>query len=329
MQNVAKRSRFVVESKGVPFRLTRSDMEIIGPLQTYKYLPSTHLIRFASGLHPQYVKNRLTILRHEAKIIDCPASSWHAANARYRPAVYQLTEKGRAALHAHGLTRPTYPTSEEFKHEFGASIVAASFAIGALEQPDIAFHDHEVILNSRFCPSSTRDLKTPFKIPVSFVYHYQVGEEERHTKLDTFVKHDWRPFGFTNRMSRRSQFFFPGIEFDRHTESLGSSDYNASTIQRHIQSARALASEDGYASHYGIPNAFIPWVTISEARMHSIMREVEKATGGRGSKRFLFKTIPDFSSFESFPPADGAMLTTPWKRVGYPDFDILRELGVK
>ena len=82
MQTAVKRSRFVVEPKGTPFRLTRNDLDIIDPLQTYKYLPSTHLIRLAGNLHPQYVKNRLTILRHEAKVIDCPASSWHAANAR-------------------------------------------------------------------------------------------------------------------------------------------------------------------------------------------------------------------------------------------------------
>jgi len=324
-----KRSRFVVEPKGVAFRLTGNDLDIIGPLQTYKYLPSTHLVRFASNLHPQYVKNRLTVLRHEAKLIDCPPSSWHAANARYRPAVYQLTEKGRLLLQQHGRSRPTYSTSEEFKHEFGVCITAASFAIGAMEHSDIALHDHQAILNSRFCPAVTRDSKSPFAIPITFTYHYTVGNEARHKKLDTYVKHDWKPFGFTSRASRSAQIFFPGIEFDRHTESLDRADYNASSIQRHIQSARALASEDGYAAHYGIPNAFIPWVTISEPRMHSIMREVEKATNGKGSKMFLFKTIPDFAGFESFPPADGAMLTTPWKRVGFPDFDILSELGVK
>ena len=329
MQISAKRSRFVAESKAIPFRLTRNDLDIVAPLQTYKYLPSTYLIRFASKLHPQYVKNRLTVLRHEAKLIDCPASSWHAANARYRPAVYQLTEKGRSVLRQDGRSLPDYPTSEEFKHEFGVSITAASFAIGATDHPGVTLHDHHAILNSRFCPASTRESKTPFVIPLTFTYQYTVGGSVRHKKLDTVVKHDWKPFGFTSRANTKAQVFFPGIEFDRHTESLDRADYNAASIQRHIQSARALAAEDGYSTHYGIPNAFVPWVTISDARMRSIMNEVEKATGGKGSKMFLFKSIPDFSAFETFPPADGAMLATPWQRVGFPDFDILHELGVK
>jgi hypothetical protein len=327
MQTVAKRSRFTLEPKGQSFRITRNDLEILDLLQTYKYLPSTYIIALLDAPCVQYIKNRLTILRHEAKVLDVPASSWHAANARYRPAVYQLTEKGREVLKTHGRYRTYYPTSEEFKHEFGVCITEASFAIGAKRHPILAMHDHEAILNSKFCPASTRQSKTPFKIPISFNYHYTVAGKARHKPLDTFVKHDGKPLGFTNREHPKAQIFFPGIEFDRHTESLDPTDYNAASIQRHIQSARALAAEDGYATRYGIPNTFIPWVTISEARMHSIMGELEKATNGKGSKMFLFTTIPDFASFENFPPADGSMLTRQWKRVGFPNLDILSQLG--
>jgi hypothetical protein len=329
METVTKRSRFILEPKGQPFRITGNDLDILDLLQTYKYLPSTYLIALLGGPSVQYVKNRLTILRHEAKVIDCPASSWHAANARYRPAVYQLTEKGRGLLKTYGRFRPMPSTSEEFKHEFGVCITAASFAIGVKQYPMLRLHDHEAILNSKFCPAATRHSQTPFKIPITFTYHYTAGGQARHKDLETQVKHDGKPFGLTNSHKPQAQIFFPGIEFDRHTEALDPSDYSAASIQRHIQSARALAACDGYARHYGIPNAFIPFIAISPARMRSIMGELHTATNGKGSKMFLFKHITDFASFESFPPADGAMLTTPWKRVGYPDFDILQELGVK
>jgi hypothetical protein len=329
MQTTAKRNRFTLEPKGQSFRITRNDLDILDLLQTYKYLPSTYIIALLDDACAQYTKNRLTILRHEAKVIDTPASSWHAANARYRPAVYQLTEKGRDALVAHGRYRPMQATSEEFSHEFGVCIIEASFAIGAKQYPALRLHGHEAILNSKFCPASTRAATSPFKLPVTFTYHYMVGGQARHKQLDTFVKHDGKPFGFTNPEQPKAQIFFPGIEFDRHTESRASSDYSATTIQKKIQEIRAIAAQDGYATHYGIPNTFVPFVTISQARMRSIMDDVEKATKGKGSQMFLFKSIPDFASFESFPPADGSMLTTPWKRVGFPDFDILAELGAK
>jgi hypothetical protein len=329
MQIVAKRSRFTLEPKGQPFRVTRNDLDILDLLQTHKYLPSTYIIALLDDPCPQYIKNRLTILRHEAKVIDTPASSWHAANARYRPAVYQLTEKGRESLASHGRYRPMLTTSEEFSHEFGVCITEASFAIGAKQYPTLRLHGPDAILNSKFCPASTRAAKTPFKIPITFTYHYTIGGQARYKQLDTFVKHDGKPFGFTNPHQPKAQVFFPGIEFDRHTESRESSDYSATTIQKKIQEIRAIAAQDGYAGRYGIPNAFVPFVTISEARMRSIMNDVEKVTKGTGSKMFLFKSISDFASFESLPPADGSMLTTPWKRVGFSDFDILAELGVK
>ena len=329
MQTVGKRSRFTIQRRGVPYRITDTDLALIEPLQTYKYLPSSHIVAFNPQVHPQYVKNRLTVIRHEMGLIDCPASSWHAANARYRPAVYQLTAKGRQLLTARGRARRTYPTSEEFAHEFGSCLVAASFALGATTHPEVNFYDHEAILTSRRCPQETRLSTTPFQIPLIFKYHFVVRGQARHRELETLVKHDWMPFGFVNPARPKAQVFFPGIEFDRHTERLASEDYEATAISKKMQAIRALAAEDGYFEHYGIPNTFIPWITIGEARMRSLMRVVEEITDGKGSAMFLFTHMPDFASFESFPPADDSMLTRNWKRVGHRDFNILRELGLQ
>jgi hypothetical protein len=333
MQNAIKRNRFVVDdelekTKDTPYRVTRNDVEILDLLQVYKYLPSTYLAAFLD-LHPAYLLNRLTILRHVAKLITIPTSSWHAANARYRPAVYQLTAKGRAVLAEKGRARRIFVTDEDFEHEFGTCLVAASFALGAREHPELNFYDHEAILASKHCPTDTRLSKSPFKIPVTFIYHYEAQGKERHKELRTFVKHDGLPFGFTNPAKPKAQMFFGGQEFDRHTESLTSTDYSATTISEKFQAMRALVSQDGYHEHYGIPNTFILWVTISEARMLSLMRTLEKATGGKGSEMHLFTHMPDFASFEALPPANGSMLTRKWKRVGYPDLDILENLGVQ
>ena len=52
--------------------------------------------------------------------------------------------------------------------------------------------------------------------------------------------------------------------------------------------------------------------------MRSMMDLLGRATGGRGSKMFLFKTFPSFTSPEKPLPASGHMLTVPWERVGFP-----------
>ena len=136
MQTTAKRSRFVRE---VTAGAAPSHADGPEPYSTRfrlnKYLPSNFLISFNSQLHPQDVKNRLTVIRHEMGLIDCPPASWHAANARYRPAVYQLTQKGRQMLAAHGRTRRTFATNEDFAHEFGTCLTAASFALWSAGAP--------------------------------------------------------------------------------------------------------------------------------------------------------------------------------------------------
>ena len=55
-----------------------------------------------------------------------------------------------------------------------------------------------------------------------------------------------------------------------------------------------------------------------------MMELLDRMTGGRGSKMFLFKTFPSFTSPEKPPPADGHMLTAPWQRVGYPPLHLDR-----
>jgi hypothetical protein len=50
------------------------------------------------------------------------------------------------------------------------------------------------------------------------------------------------------------------------------------------------------------------------------MQLLDRMTGGQGSKMFLFKTFPSFTSAEAPPPPDGRVLVEPWQRVGFPPF---------
>ena len=120
--------------------------------------------------------------------------------------------------------------------------------------------------------------------------------------------------------------FFFGHEFDRDSEPLTSGDIERSSMVRHLLSILALL-DGGYKSHFGIPSGYVPIVTIGRGRMESIMRLLLKLTDGKGSRHILFKRIDDFSSYASFPPATGHMLTEPWQRAGHEPLDILKEIG--
>jgi hypothetical protein len=54
--------------------------------------------------------------------------------------------------------------------------------------------------------------------------------------------------------------------------------------------------------------------------MLSMMELLERLGPGALSKRFLFKHIPSFTSFEKPAPADDHILFEPWQRAGFDPF---------
>jgi hypothetical protein len=116
----------------------------------------------------------------------------------------------------------------------------------------------------------------------------------------------------------RTFLFFPGIEADCSTEPLDPNDYERSSIAKKFAAYAAVAAQGIYRSHFGFPNFFVPIIAPADTRMQSMMRLLEKMTDGRGSKMFLFKTFPAFTSSEKPPEPGGHMLAEPWHRAGFP-----------
>jgi hypothetical protein len=317
-----RRSRFRAESRGEPYRLTPTDMSVLTLLQRYRYLPSTYIAALLS-LEGDYYKDILHKLRHRAGLIDCPAPSWAAANARYRPAVYCLTDRGSQALKAARLYAPHPKTGHEFNHELGVCLIRASFELGVQEHC-LQLITADDILAHPSCPPHTRNHKTPWAIPVSFDWSF----EGRMTRVEHTVKTDGEFFALARPHEQgRTTLAFPGFEFDRRTEPLEPADYERPSIKKKILAFRAIASQGLYRSRFGLPNAIIPFVTVNEVHLRSMMKVVEVISNGHGSKLFIFKNLPNFAAFENFPPPTGHMLTTPWQRVGHAPYSILQELG--
>jgi len=311
------RSRFKVTPTGRPFRVTVNDIRILQLLQRYRYLPSNYIAALL-GWRGEYYKDILTKLRHEAGLVDCPNSSWAAANARYRPAVYALTAKGERFLKERGLFVPRPKTGSEFNHELMVCLIRASFELGA-QQHGLELISAADILQHRNCPKETRFHKSPWRVPVSFQY-------DRH-QVDQFVESDGEFFGLAHRQNgERTAILFPGFEADRRTEPLGPEDYDRPSIKKKFIAYREIARQRLYQSRYGLPSAIIPFITINEAHKRAMMRVVEKLTEGKGSKLFIFKSTSNFASFENFPLPTGHMVTEPWERAGHPPYDILQDL---
>src|ERR1700719_1255112 len=87
--------------RGKNIALTARDIEIFRQLCRYRYLNSTYLHAFAGGASETRFKERLGDLFHEG-FVDRPSQQWQLAEARCRPAVYELGERGKRALNEYG-----------------------------------------------------------------------------------------------------------------------------------------------------------------------------------------------------------------------------------
>lgn len=320
-----RRSRFRREPIGQGYRITGNDVRILELLHRFRFLPSSYLTVFLDDRNELALRHRLTLLRHEAGLIDTPAASWQAANAHCRPAVYTLTRKGEQLLCSKRGLRPVAKGTCGFKHELLVALFHASIALGVRDQPNIDHIGAEDILGHPKFPEAQRRKEDPFRIPVRL--RYTAPRSGMTTTTTTSIRHDGSPFGLRYRKGAVSRYlFFPGIEADRRTEPLSSERSDRTSIRKHLGKTLTAFESDQYRRHLGIPNALVPIVTTSPTHMDSMMSLLLDLTDGAGSPGILFKAMPDFTTFEGFPPTTGHMLTEPWQRAGHLPYDILREL---
>ena len=289
---------------------TERDIEIFKLLARYRYLPSDYIHAFIGG-NAKALTRRLNLLSRKPNLyLARPHQQRESASANHRPLIYELDERGARILRERGALVSQKSYHRNFAHELMVAEITASIELGTREHSHIRLIPWHEILANEHTPTSTRESPSPASIPVQFTLR---GEQQRIN-----LTADAQPFGLERvNGGKRSYLFFPGIEADCGTEPLDASDADRSSIAKKFAAYTAIAEQGIYRSHFGFPNFFVPFITSTGARMHSMMRLLEKMTGEGGSKMFLFKTFPAFASFETPPRAGGHMLCEPWHRVGH------------
>jgi hypothetical protein len=195
--------------------------------------------------------------------------------------------------------------------------IMASIELGTVQHPNVRLITWAEILASENTPRATRESAAPASIRVT----YSLRDKTQTTEVIA----DGHPFGLERVIDRkRTYLFFPGIEADCGTEPIDASDAERSSILKKFTAYTAIAEQCIYRSHFGFPNFFVPFVTTTAPRLRSMTELLDRLTGGRGSKMFLFKTFPRFASAEKPPAPSGHMLTVPWQRAGFPPLSLDR-----
>lgn len=290
--------------------LSERDLEVFKLLAQYRYLPIDYIHRFVGG-NAKALARRLNLLSRKPNLcLARPSQQRESASANYRPLIYELDNRGYALLRERGVPLPPKVPCRNFAHELLIAQIAASFELGTRERPHVRLISWREILANPTTPQATRHSSSPSSIPVTFTM--------RGERIFLNLTADAQPFGLERMIDgRRTYLFFPGVEADCATEPLDATDPARSSIAKKFAAYAAIADQGIHQTHFGFPNFLVPFVTSSAARMHSMMTLLEKMTGA-GSKMFLFKTFPTFTSGEKPRPAGGHMLTDPWQRAGYP-----------
>ena len=291
------------------------DIAIFAVLARYRYLPADYIHALVGG-NFKHLIHRLNVLSREPNLfVDRPQQQRANANANHRPLIYELDERGIRVLQERGFEYQRTRSPASFAHELMVCQIMASFELGAraTDVRLITWHD---ILRSQRLPETTRRSPKPFHIPVTVTVDGQ--------RLDTHVAADGHPFGVARSIDGRPAYYFcPGIEADCGTEPVDASDFARSSIYKKFVLYLAVEAQGIHRSHFGFPNFYVPVITTNETRARSMMDVLSRITGGTGSKIFLFKTFPAFTSFEKPRPPSGHMLTEDWQRVGHPPFNFL------
>jgi len=294
-------------------RLTERDIEIFKLLVRFRYLPSDYIHAFIGGSTGALTR-RLNLLSRKPNLyLARPHQQRNTADANYRHLIYELDERGSRLLKERGLSFLPKSYHRNFVHELMVAQIMASFELGARERQNIRLITWPEILANPKTPEALRQSATPAAIPVSFSAYG--AQHSIHVNADA------QPFGIERTIDGvRTYLFFPGIEADCGTEPVETSGFERSSIAKKFAAYLAIADQRIYRSHFGFPNFFVPLIAPTRVRMESMMALLQRMTGGRGSKMFLFKTFPLLSSAEKSPPPDGHMLTEPWHRAGFEPF---------
>ncbi len=294
---------------------TERDIEIFKLLTRYRYLPSDYIHAFVGG-SMSALSRRLNLLSRKPNLyLSRPHQQRETADANYRHLTYELDERGSRVLKERGLSFLPKSYHRNFAHELMVAQIMASFELGTRERANVRLITWPEILANPTTPEATRQSPTAASIPVTFSAN---GE-----RYSMHVNADARPFGLERVIdAARTYLFFPGIEADCGTEPVEAAGFERSSIAKKFAAYIAIAEQGIYRSHFGFPNFFVPFIAPTRVRMDSMMTLLQRMTGGRGSKMFLFKTFPLLSSVEKAPKAGGYMLTEPWLRAGFDPFTL-------
>lgn len=293
-------------STGGRVELQPRDFEIFELLCRYRYLRSTHIHRFVGGDRTKLIE-RLGKLFHEGRYLDRPDKQWDLPRARYLPAVYELTSRGRDILSAQPGREISEPLaasggSQQFLHTLLVSEVLA----------DIEWRAKSAgirVVSWQTIRSRATEAATWPELPVTISH---VFSAERAESVSMTLRPD-AVFGLEYSAAGARAYRFFALEADRGTMPIRRKTLQGSSYLSKLLAYRAALAAGAFQKHWGVPNLFVLSALTSERRLAEILALVNGLSSGNGSTVLLF---------QSHAVVDREPRGTLWTRAGNDPLDI-------
>ncbi|MFM9942165.1 MAG: replication-relaxation family protein [Hyphomicrobiaceae bacterium] len=268
-----------------PMRLTEDDIAIIRHVARHRFLRSTHLLRLMANRSAKKMVERLGQLYHNQYLDRPRAQLDYYSTAGSAPMVYALGNRGADVLaEMDGLdrgqvdwtwkNRSTRRTFIEHTLLTADTMVAAECA--SIARPDVILIGAESIIAN--APDMTRRSRNPFRLATRAHVNGQM--------IDLALVPD-AVFGLDFTIERRRKYFF--LEADRATMPIKRANLSQTSIYRKFLAYVAGGgSTNAFGQHLGLGNFRVLMVTTSPERRDTMIAALKDATGGKGSRQFLF-----------------------------------------
>jgi hypothetical protein len=271
-------------------KLTASDADILRHVAKHRFLRSPDIARLTS--RPlEKVRERANELYHSGHLdrpriqFDLPVEGGSA------PHIFALGNKGADLLSAlDGLPRAKVDWTDK-NHTVGAvfflhTLMIADLMIGfeiatRATTGAIRLMEPDEILSR--APETTRRAANPWKLSAAIVD--ATGRVEIGNIPD-------KVFGLDNTAARKRSYFL--YEADRGTMPITRTHPRQTSFQQKVLGYLAGGgSENAHGKRFGIGNFRVLTVTTSQQRIDNMIAAVKAATGGAGSRQFLFGVHAD------------------------------------
>ena len=300
-----RRSRMHRKRTGKRLEITRRDIAIFQSLARYRYLNSNYIHAFVGGASQTRFKERLGDLFHEG-LIDRPAQQWQLAEARCRPAVYEVGQGARRKLAEYGFSLDerrdflSKNAHRQFSHAVLICACLASLELATLSRSNVRFIPWSEILGR--APNATRGSRLPFRI---------VGPNSSALIPDGL-------FGLEYSIGGRKSYRFFAMEVDRGTMPITRSNDAQTSYLAKLMGYRTIIERQAHRSYWGIPNLLVLTLTTTEDRVSEMMRRFNQQGGGNTA--FLFKSLG--GNGDMLTSAYPDLLYSDWKRGDTPAMSI-------